>query len=98
MIRNSEGVSYGNDATFATLTVTAPRLTSAHIGSGGAIQFNFTNAPGATFTIETSTNITLPLGLWQAIGHPTENPAGQYQFTSPQPATNRQQFYHVRQP
>ena len=98
VIRNSEGVSYGNDATFATLTVTAPRLTSAHIGSGGAIQFNFTNAPGATFTIETSTNITLPLGLWQAIGHPTENPAGQYQFTSPQPATNRQQFYHVRQP
>ena len=98
VVRNSEGAAYGSDASFSTLTVTAPRLTSAHILGTGALQFSFTNVPAASFTVLTSTNVTLPLSSWQVLGHPIESPAGQYQFTSPQPATNRQLFYELRQP
>jgi hypothetical protein len=32
------------------------------------------------------------------LGHPTESPAGHFQFTGPSPATNAVSFFTVRQP
>ena len=90
------------DATFTTVAITQARLTSAKVGAGagGAFQFSFTNAPAASafFDVLTSTNIAAPLGLWLNLGHPTEGPAGQYKFIEPQPASQPQQFYYLRQP
>lgn len=63
----------------------------------GNFQFNFTNAPGVSFSVLTTTNVALPVSQWQVIGQPTESPAGQYQFTDTQ-ATNTQRYYLIRQP
>ena len=88
----------GNDVSFVTATVTASRLGSTRFATNGAFQFGFTNAAAATFTVLSTTNLSLPLGLWQNLGHPTEGPAGQYQFADPQATNDPQRFYYLRHP
>ena len=96
---SSEGTNYGADLTFATLPVSAPRLVSTRIvGVGGALQFIMTNAPGASFTVLASTNITLPLLQWQNLGQPAEGPSGVYQFNDLQATNYPQRFYILTQP
>jgi hypothetical protein len=40
----------------------------------------------------------MPLSQWQNLGHPTESPAGHYQFTDPSATNNPLFYYTVRQP
>jgi hypothetical protein len=94
---NSLGTSLGADATFTTAPVTPPKLGGLAFGDGG-FKFSFTNWPGLGFTVWSTTNVTRPLSQWQNLGHPTEGPAGQYQFTDSQAVTNSQLYYTVRQP
>lgn len=94
---NSLGTSLGGDATFTTAPVPPPMLGGLSLGAGG-FSLSFTNWPGVSFTMLSSTNVALPLGQWQDLGHPTEGPAGQYQFTDSQAGTNSQLYYIIRQP
>ena len=74
---------------------------SVHVtGSGAAAvaSFSFTNAAGVSFTVLGTTNLALPVAQWQNLGHPTESPAGSYQFSDPNAATNAAKFYLLRQP
>ena len=66
--------------------------------ANGTLQFTFTNLPGASFTVLTSTNLALPLSKWTSLGAPVENPAGQYQFTDPQATGTGKRFYRVQSP
>jgi streptogramin lyase len=72
-------------------------LTGATILPNGSFQFSFTNTPGATFTVLSSTNVALPLNEWTPAGAPVENPPGQYVFTGAA-ATNTQTYYMLRWP
>ena len=51
----------------------------------------------ADFTALTSTNLSLPLDQWTALGNATQSAPGQYQFTDPS-ATNTAQFYILVSP
>jgi DNA-binding beta-propeller fold protein YncE len=73
------------------------KLVNAQILANGTFQFAFTNVPGASFTILSTTNASLPLNLWTPLGAPVENPPGQYLFTGT-PATNSRLFYMLRSP
>ena len=74
------------------------QLTGATVNVGGALQLNFTNTPGATFTALTATNPILPLTNWTVLGSVTEVSPGQFQYNCP-PATNIPgSFYSVRSP
>jgi hypothetical protein len=75
----------------------ATTLTGIHLLGNGTFQFSFTNLPGATFTVLSTTNVSLPLGQWTPLGAPVESPPGQYEFTGA-PATNAQTFYIIRSP
>ena len=78
--------------------VTPPTLTGVQMLANGVFQFAFTNTPGATFTVVSTTNLSLPLSNWTVVGNPVEAPPGMYQFTS-QPTTNDSQiFYSVLSP
>jgi len=77
--------------------VTPPTLGGASL-SGGEFNFTFTSTPGLSFTVLGSTDVALPLNQWQILGHPIESPAGHYQVTDPNAATNTQTYYTVRQP
>ncbi len=87
----------GYSPTAVTQTVTPPKLGGASVTTNG-FNFTFSGAPGLGFTVLGSTNVTLPLSKWQILGHPTENPAGHFQFSDPSTTTNSIYFYTVRQP
>jgi hypothetical protein len=67
-------------------------------GGGNGLQFTFTNAPAADFTVLTATNVALALTNWTVLGEVQQIAPGQYQFTDPQAATNLARFYRVRSP
>jgi predicted outer membrane repeat protein len=67
-------------------------------GGGNGLQFTFTNAPAADFTVLTATNVSLVLTNWTVLGEVQQVAPGQYQFTDPQAATNTGRFYRVRSP
>jgi hypothetical protein len=75
------------------LHFTIPRLAGVNLG-GNVFQLSFTNTPGLNFSILASTNIAVSVTNWIVLGTPTENPAGQYQFTDS--ITNKARFYRVR--
>jgi hypothetical protein len=77
---------------------TPPSLTAIQILGDGSVQFSFTNNPSASFTVLSSTSLSLPLAKWAVAGPATNLSSDLFQFTS-QPATNGQQlFYTVRSP
>lgn len=95
---------------FAPVTVTngiviypIGRLGHTSYAFGGAnngnFSFSFTSGTGGSgsFTVWGTTNITVPLSQWDNLGHPTELPAGTYNFTDPN-ATNSDGFYRVTSP
>jgi len=78
-----------------------PVLENITVPAGGGakrLQFTFTNAPAADFTVLTATNVSLALTNWTVLGEVQQVGPGQYQFTDPQAATNRVRFYRVRSP
>ena len=73
-------------------------LTLPSDGVANGLQFTFTNAPVADFTVLTATNVALALTNWTVLGEVQQVAPGQYQFTDPQAATNLLRFYRVRSP
>lgn len=69
-------------------------------GSNAGLTFSFTNTPGAStsFSVWSTTNLTLPFSQWTDLGHPTESPAGTYNFTDSSATTNSTEFYRVTSP
>ena len=78
-----------------------PVLENITVPAGGGannLQFTFTNASAADFTVLTAPNVSLALTNWTVLGEVQQVAPGQYQFTDPQAATNRARFYRVRSP
>jgi hypothetical protein len=71
------------------------------VGSGASAtaSFSFTNAPGLTFSVRATNNITAPRSTWPIIGTLTDgSTAGLYQFVDPTPATNSSLYYIISEP
>ncbi len=81
-----------------TPVATNINLTTASVLPSGSFQFAFTNVPGASFTVLTTTNLALPLASWTVLGAVTEVSAGQFQFSDPQATNNPQRYYRVKSP
>ncbi|MBC8094828.1 MAG: autotransporter-associated beta strand repeat-containing protein [Akkermansiaceae bacterium] len=75
-----------------------PLITSPRRLGNGAFQFAFTNANGASFSVLTATNLSLPLTNWTILGPVTETSPGQFQFTDPTATNSPRRFYRVRSP
>jgi hypothetical protein len=63
----------------------------------GAVQFTFRNTPGLSFTVLTTTNLTLPLNQWTNAGAAAEPSPGHYQFADTT-VQGPQRFYRVGSP
>jgi len=74
-----------------------PTLVNAKI-LGNAFQFSFSGAPGGSYTVLSTTNLTLPSASWNVEGAPTAVGSGQFQFTSTPTANDPKRFYQVRTP
>jgi hypothetical protein len=78
--------------------VTPPTLIGSSILSNGAFHFSFANTTNGSFTVLSTTNLTLPFSSWTVVGTAANVASGQFQFTS-QPTTNDPElFYGVRSP
>jgi hypothetical protein len=78
--------------------ITPPLLAGARMLSNGAFQFSFTNNPAASFTVISTTNVSLPLSQWTVAGVPTIVAPGVFQFTSGLATNGPRRFYSVRSP
>ena len=97
-----DNLSFSAASTIAS-SATAPNLRgvtfNGNIGTLNAgLSFSFTNAPGTGFTVWATTNLMLPFSQWLNLGHPTESPAGQYQFVDSLATNQPQRFYRVTNP
>ena len=84
----------------AVLTVVVPSsitLSSAML-TNRIFYFSFTNTPGASFSVLTTTNLSLPFSNWTTLIGVVEAPPGKFQFTDPQATNSPQRFYRVRSP
>jgi hypothetical protein len=75
---------------------TAMIITSAKKLANGSFQVVFTNTPGAIFGALASTNLSLALSNWTALGGVAEISPGQFQFTDPQATSSTRRFYRIR--
>jgi hypothetical protein len=79
-------------------TVTSIPLTSLSALPGGALQFAFTNVPGALFNIFYTTNLNQPFTNWNWLGEVPEVSPGQFQFTDSSAAGYPARYYRVSSP
>ncbi len=75
-----------------------PTLAGATLLANGGFQFAFSNNQGASFTVLSTTNLSLPLTNWTVVGTPTNVAPGRLQFTTPVSTNDAQRFYRVRSP
>ena len=73
-------------------------ITGARLLNSNLLQFSFTNAPSASWTVLCSTNLLLPLSEWAAVGTVSNVGSGQFQFTTQLETNDSQLFYMVRSP
>jgi len=81
-----------------TVPVSPFMLTNPTMLPDASFQFSFTNVPGMSFTALRSTNLSLPLNNWTALGTVVDDPPGEFQFTDAPAATEGPRFYRVRSP
>lgn len=79
-------------------TVTSITLTNVSLQSGGALQFGFTNLPGALFNAFGTTNLNQAFTNWTWLGEVPEVAPGQFQFTDSPAGDNPARFYRVSSP
>ena len=95
---NNAGTTNGSDLTFTTVAIPPSLLRNVTRLGNGSLQFTFTNAPGQSFTVLASTNLSVPTTNWTVLGPAIEGPAGAFQFNDPQATNNARRFYRVRWP
>jgi hypothetical protein len=75
-----------------------PILTGSKMLTNGAYQLAFTNNTGATFTVLSSTDLSLPLTYWTVVGTPTNNGSGLFLFTTEPLTDETKRFYRIKSP
>jgi hypothetical protein len=102
LVGGDNGTSALSSAELYDSLGTAPPVTlsTLRMAASGAFQLTFTNIPipGATFTVLSTTNLSLPLSNWTALGGATDLLPGQFLFTDPQATNNARRYYIVRLP
>jgi hypothetical protein len=97
---NTGGSAVSADATFSTRTI-PPMAVGGSVMNVGTnalkhMQLSVTSTTGGSFTVFSSSDMSVPPSAWPAVGTMTEVAPGQYQFTDPSEATNLRCFYRIQ--
>ena len=96
-----EPISSADITALDVLGYNGPGVAAAHLVgtnlANGNFQLRFVNSPGFSFSVLSSTNLSVHLTNWTVLGTATESSAGQYQFIDTSPPSS-QRFYDVRSP
>ncbi|HEY3856673.1 MAG TPA: BACON domain-containing carbohydrate-binding protein [Verrucomicrobiae bacterium] len=80
------------------IPVTQPALPTVQMTGPSIFQLTFSNAQQSTFTVSSTTDLTVPVSNWTVVSVMTNVPAGQFQFTSQPTPGDPQRFYRVTSP
>ena len=83
--------------TLKYVEVSPIRLTSP-LFVNGALSLEFTNTPGAAFSVLAATNLAAPLSLWTVLGSAQETAPGLFQFDDTTTTNTPMRFYGVSSP
>jgi hypothetical protein len=89
---NSSGPTLGSDMTFSTLKI--PAITGFTNQANHQLSMRFTGTSNATYSVETSTNLT----SWTFLSNITMNASGTFQFVETNTATAARRFYRLSFP
>ena len=73
-------------------------LTNIGFQLDASFQFSFTNVPGMSFTVYSSTDMLVPVANWTRVGSAREVSPGQFQFNDPTALLSTAKFYRVTSP
>jgi uncharacterized repeat protein (TIGR03803 family) len=80
-------------------TSSVPPVVTAYVASGtNQFHLAFSNTPGDTFSIWSSTNLLLPFTAWTWLGYAREVAPGQFQFNDSRVTNNPQAYYRISSP
>ena len=88
----------GNVYAYGAAPTTDIKLSGLARLGNGAIQFSFTNTPGATFSVWAATNLAPSPVNWTMLGYVTNTSPGKYQFTDAQATNLARRYYRVSSP
>ena len=92
----------GIQSTSAVVNISVPVSTTTTLTgttlTNNSFRFAFTNSPCALFGVMTTTNLSLPMTKWTAVGGVQEIAPGQFQFVDAQTTNDVQRFYRVYSP
>jgi hypothetical protein len=72
---------------------TPPTLTDVQMLGNGVVQFAFTNNPGATFTVLSTTDLSMPLSNWTVVGTASNAVSNVFLFTTQPTIRNASMAY-----
>ena len=87
--------NYQGVATNTLVVGASPITLNAGAGANGTFQLTFTNSPGASFTVYSSSSLSSSVNRWSALGTATEVSPGVYVFTDATAGQAPQRFYRV---
>jgi hypothetical protein len=79
-------------------TVAPIQLSNWTLSPNGSLQFSFQNVSSTSFSVFSTTDLSLPSGSWSRLGRATEIAPGNYQFIDPVQNTSVGRFYRVSSP
>jgi len=93
----------GIQSTSSIVSITVPTpvpttLTNLQVSTNGALQFTFTNTPGAMLGVLATTNLTLPVSSWTPLSGVMETSPGAFEFADPQATNHDQRYYQIFAP
>lgn len=75
-----------------------PSLVGPKLLTNGVFQFTFSNALSASWTVFSTTNLSLPFANWTSVGTASNIAPGLFQFTSAPLTNDAERFFMVRSP
>ena len=75
-----------------------PTLVNVSDSGTNGFQFAFSNSLGATFSVLSSTNVSLSQINWTVLGQAMQTVPGEFQFTDMQTTNYPQRYYRVSSP
>jgi len=89
-------IGKGNDICPSDVHLPTPEIATIRAVGANLVFGGSNGVPGATYFLEASTNLALPLAQWQTIASNVFDSNGEFLVTNPQPPTLSQQFFRIR--
>jgi hypothetical protein len=97
-LRKSLQIDLGAYETPVTPSAIPSVLDTTNVFTGNEFGLIFTNTPGTSFSVWSSTNVSLSFSNWMFLGFAREIAPGQFEFNDASSTNNPREFYRISSP